>query len=61
MLNTKKKKVLNRIKNIFRKDSGKEVADKLEALGYFVYAHPTEVDSLKNEIFLYRTLFLRYK
>ena len=50
MVNTKKKKMLNRIKNIFRKDSGREVADKLEALGYFSYAHPTEVDSLKNEI-----------
>ena len=48
--NQKKKKVLDRIKNIFRKDSGKEVADKLEALGYFAYAHPSEIGSLKNEI-----------
>lgn len=42
--------MLNRIKNLFREESGKEVADKLEILGYFLYAPPPEVGLLKKEI-----------
>lgn len=42
--------MLNKIKNIFRNKSGREVADRLDDLGYFKYAEPTEVELLKNEL-----------
>jgi hypothetical protein len=46
----KKGDMLSRIRKIFKQSSGKEVADKLESLGYFKYADPGEVEYLKNEI-----------
>ena len=42
--------MLSRIKNLFREESGKEVADKLETLGYFWYTPTAEVGLLKKEI-----------
>ena len=42
--------MLYRLKNLFREESGKEVADTLEAFGYFWYAPPAEVGLLKKEI-----------
>lgn len=42
--------MLNKIRNIFKNNTGKEIAETLDSLGYFKYSIPEEIEILKSEI-----------